>query len=586
MSAEMPESSWLTFKRLVSYLKHFKLAFAIAILANLAYAAMDFLFIRAFEPITDEALISGNMELIKQAPYFIIAIILFRGVASFISSYCMAWVGQSIVQKLRTEMVGQYMSLPSRFYDENPSGKLVSKITYDTQQVALAVTDAITKFVREGGFIIYILIYLFTTSWKLTLLYLLAAPIIGIVVNISSKRFKNISRNIQNAMGGITQNAHEVVDGYKVIKIFGGESYESNRFMKEANNNRQQNVKLVATQAVSVAFIQLIAGSALALVLYYAGLQLENGELTPGQFVTMLLMMMAMLKPLKIISNLNSIIQKGIAAAQSIFDILDAEKEKDQGNRKIGKPKGEIKFNQVAFAYSDGSDKVLDDITFNVKSGQTFALVGRSGSGKSTLANLLARFYDPTHGQISLDEIDTQEIKLSNLREHISLVSQQVTLFNTSIAENIAYACEEIDRDKVKSAAIKAHAWEFIEKLEKGLDEKIGENGNKLSGGQRQRLVIARALYKNAPVVILDEATSALDTESERHIQAAFDSLTDNRTTLVIAHRLSTIENADCILVMDNGKIIEQGRHSELLAKNGFYKKLHSMQFQEPDQSN
>jgi len=584
MSGDAPENSWLTFKRLASYLKHFKLAFLIAILANLVYAAIDFLFIRALEPLIDEALVKENMELIKLAPYFIVVIILFRGIASFISSYCMAWVGQNIVQKLRVEMVGQYMSLPSCFYDENPSGQLVSKITYDTQQVAHAVTDAITKFVREGGFIIYILVYLFATSWKLTLLYLLAAPIIGIIVNASSKRFKKISRNIQAAMGGITQNTSEVVDGYKVIKTFGGENYETNRFVKEAKNNRQQNVKLVATQAVSVAFIQLVAGFVLATVVYYAGLQLESGELTPGQFATMLMMMMAMLKPLKTISNLNSVIQKGIAAAQSIFDILDQEKEKDQGNKRISSPKGEIRFSQVGFSYSEPATRVLDDISFEVKPGQTIALVGRSGSGKSTLANLLSRFYDPTSGQIFLDEIDIKELQLQDLRKHISLVSQQVTLFNTSVAENIAYACEKIDMDKVKSAAIKAHAWEFIKKLENDLDEKIGENGNKLSGGQRQRLVIARALYKNSPIVILDEATSALDTESERHIQAAFDSLTDNRTTLVIAHRLSTIENADCILVMDDGKIIERGSHAQLLAKGEFYAKLYSMQFQETNQ--
>jgi len=583
MSTDSPQNSWLTFKRLFGYLKHYKLAFFVAIIGNLAYAGMDFLFVRALEPLTDEALVKGNMDTLKMAPFFVIGVLVFRGVVSFISAYCMAWVGQNIVQKIRIQMVEQYMRLPSQFYDNNTSGTLVSKITYDTQQVANATTDAITKLLREGGLIVFILFYLFTTNWKLALVFLLAAPIIGIIVSATSKRFKKISLRIQDAMGGITQNTQEVVEGYKVIKTYGGEKYEMKRFSKEAAFNRQQNIKMVITRAVSVPLIQLMAGLSLALVIYFAGIELQNNTLSAGQFVAMLSMMMLMLKPLKIISNLNSVIQTGIAAAQRIFEILDEQQERDSGQHKINSPKGKIEFKQIEFSYSKNSSKVLNDVSFSINPGQTYALVGRSGSGKSTLVNLLSRFYDPTKGAILLDGFETKKLQLKNLRQHISLVSQQVTLFNTSVAENIAYACEDIDIEKVKSAAIKAHAWEFIEKLEKGLDEKIGENGNKLSGGQRQRLVIARALYKDSPVVILDEATSALDTESERHIQAAFDSLTNNRTTLVIAHRLSTIENADCILVMDNGKIIERGNHSELLAKDGFYAKLYSMQFQEPN---
>ena len=581
MSMQKPIDSWRTFKRLFGYLKFYKLAFFIAILGNLTYAGMDFLFVRSLEPLTDEALVSGDMEILKIAPFFIIGLLFFRGIASFISAYCMSWVGQNIVQKIRIQMAEHYMHLPSQFFDQNSSGSLVSKITFNTQQVASATTDAITKLLREGGLIIYILYYLFSTSWKLASLFLVAAPFIGLVVAFASKRFKKISTHIQNAMGGMTQNTQEVVDGYKVIKTFSGEEYELQRFSNAAKKNRQQNIKMVITKAFSVPLIQLIASFSFALVVYYAGLELANNTLSPGQFVTMLSMMMLMLKPLKIISNLNSVIQQGIAAAHSLFEVLDEQKELDIGNNEIESPNGDLEFSQVGFSYKNDEVKVLNNISFSVAAGQTIALVGRSGSGKSTITNLLLRFYNPQNGKILLDGVNTEDLKLENLRKHISIVSQQVTLFNTSVLNNIAYAAEEVDMERVKDAAKKAHAWEFIEKLPKGLDEFVGENGQRLSGGQRQRLAIARALYKDAPIVILDEATSALDTESERHIQKALDSLTNNKTTLVIAHRLSTVEKADCILVLDDGQIIERGTHSELLAKDGFYATLYKMQFKE-----
>jgi len=581
MTTQKPIDSWRTFKRLFGYLKYYKLAFLIAILGNLAYAGMDFLFVWSLEDLTDEALVAEKMDIIKIAPFFIIGILIVRGVASFISAYCMSWVGQNIVEKIRIQIAEHYMSMPSKYFDKNSSGDLVSKVTFNTQQVASATTDAFTKLLREGGLIIYILFYLFSTSWKLASLFLIATPFIGLIVAFTSKRFKKISTHIQSAMGGITQNTHEVVEGYKVIKTFSGEEYELNRFSKAAKKSRQQNIKLVTTKAFSVPLIQLIAGFSFALVVYYAGVELANNTLSPGQFVTMLSMMMLMLKPLKIISNLNSVIQQGITAAHSLFEVLDEQKELDEGTTEIESPKGGLEFIQVGFSYSEKETSVLNDVSFSVAAGQTVALVGRSGSGKSTITNLLLRFYNPQNGKILLDGINTDDLKLENLRKHISIVSQQVTLFNTSVVNNIAYATEEADMEQVKDAAKKAHAWEFIEKLPKGFDEFVGENGQRLSGGQRQRLAIARALYKNAPIVILDEATSALDTESERHIQEALDSLTNNKTTLVIAHRLSTVEKADCILVLDDGRIIERGTHSELLANEGFYATLYKMQFKE-----
>ncbi len=582
MSQNSDNPSWPIIKRLLSYSKQYKLAFLVAILGNLTFAGMDFLFVWSLKPLTDEALVNSNMSTIETAPLFIIVLLIIRGVASFISAYCMSWIGQNIVQKIQVQMIEKYINLPSHFFDQTSSGQLVSKMTFDTQQIASATTDTITKLLREGGLIVFILSFIFYTNWKLASLFLISAPIIGLVVGFASKRFKSISRNIQNAMGGVTQKTQEIVEGYKVIKTFGGESYEVKQFTKEAKQNRTQNIKMVATKAASTPLIQFIAGLSLALVLFFAGKELAKGTLSPGDFVAMLGMMIMMLKPLKVISNLNSVLQKGIAAAQSIFLILDEKQENDYGTKEIEKPKGKLEFCGVDFCYSEQSDKVLNNISFTVDAGQTIALVGRSGSGKSTITNLLLRFYDPVNGKILLDGIDTKDLKLANLRSHTSYVSQHVTLFNTSVAQNIAYGCEtELDLERIKAAAIRAHAWEFIQKLPAGLHEKIGENGMKLSGGQRQRLAIARALYKDAPFVILDEATSALDTESERHIQAAFESLTDNRTTIVIAHRLSTIEKANCILVMDDGEIIERGTHSDLLAKDGFYAKLYQMQFED-----
>lgn len=582
-----------TFKRLRGYLKHYKMAFAVAVLGNLSYAGMDFLFVLALKPLTDEVLINNNNEIMESVPLFIVLLLTVRGIASFISAYCMAWVGQNIVHKIQVEVVDKYLRLPSRYYDSNSSGKLVSRITFDTQQIATVTTDTFTKLIREGGVIIYILCFIFYTSWQLAGLFLISAPIIGIIVNLASKRFKKISKNIQKAMGGLTQNTQEVVEGYKVIKTFGGEEFELERFNQEAKKNRTQNIKMVATKAISTPLIQLIAGIALAFVIYFAGQQLSVGELTAGDFVAMLGMMIMMLKPLKVISNLNSVFQKGIAAAQGIFETLDQEDAMDKGALELSSVAGRIKFDKVAFSYDD-SNQVLRDIDFSIEPGQTFALVGKSGSGKSTITNLLLRFYDPSSGVISIDDHNITKLTLLNLRQHISIVSQEVTLFNSSVASNIAYAVDltnlpedelAIEVDKIKDAAVRAHAWEFIEKMPNGLSELIGENGSKLSGGQRQRLAIARALYKDSPIVILDEATSALDTEAERHIQAAFESLTENRTTIVVAHRLSTIEKADCILVMDDGRVVERGTHKELLEKGSIYSNLYHLQFDQTEKT-
>ena len=567
-----------TYRRLLGYVKQYKLAFFFAVIGNLIYAAMDVWFISLIEPLMDEGLINGNIELMKLAPLFILGILLVRGLASIVSTYCMAWVGQNVVQKLRQQLVESYLRVNCDFFDSNASGNLVSKVTFNTQQVATASSDALTKLMREGGSIVYAVIFLFYTNWQLASLFFVAAPIIGIIVALTSKRFKNVSHNIQNAMGGVTQSSQEIVEGYKVVKTFGGEDFENERFRKIANRNRQQNMKLILTKAISVPLIQLIAAMAMAIVIYYSAFELAKEQLSPGEFVAMVMMMMFILKPLKVISNLNSILQQGIAAAEDIFTVLDSKRESDAGEQALATQIDSITFERVNFAYGD-DQPVISDVSLSIGKGQTVALVGRSGSGKSTLTNLLLRFYDPDSGLIQINNVDIRDFHLDSLRKNIGYVSQQVVLFDNSVSANIAYGENEPDMARVKLAAKKAHAHEFIERLDKGYSSVIGENGAKLSGGQRQRLAIARAIYKDAPIIILDEATSALDTESERHIQAALDALTEDRTTLVIAHRLSTIEKADNIVVMDQGKVIEQGDHRALLAREGLYAKLHAMQF-------
>jgi ATP-binding cassette, subfamily B, bacterial MsbA len=579
MSGIKPQSSTTTYKRLLGYLTNYKLILFVAIVSNLIYASMEMLFIAALEPLTDKGLVAGDIEFMKMVPLYIIGIVLIRGIAGFISTYSMSWIGQSIVQTMRQQLVDNYLQSPTAFFDENNSGQLVSKVTFNTQQVAAASTDALTKIFREGTFIIGIITMLFYTNWQLASIFFICAPVIGVIVGYASKRFKKISKNIQSAMGGITQNTQEIVEGYKVIRTFNGESFESKRFHDAANKNRIQTMKMNLTKSLSTPLILFIASFAIAAVIYFAAFQLESKQLTPGEFIYMLSAMMALLRPLKVISNLNNIIQQGIIAAESVFDIIDSKKEKDEGTKCLTHSPDKISFEKIEFSYSATAAKTINNISFEVNKGTTVAFVGRSGSGKTTLTNLLLRFYELESGCIKFDDNNILEYSLASLRENIAYVSQQVVLFDDTIAANIAYASKEVDQEKLVDAATKAHALEFVEKLPQGFETLIGENGSKLSGGQRQRLAIARAIYKDASIIILDEATSALDTESERHIQAALDALTENRTTLVIAHRLSTIEKADNIIVMDDGKIVEQGDHNCLIKLNGNYANLHSIQF-------
>lgn len=575
------KATFKTYKRLLSYVADFKLYLLLAIMGNVLYSLMDLAFMYSLKPLTDEGLVAGNVEFMKLVPFYIMGLMAVRSVAGFISTYCMAWLGQQTVKTMRQQLIDSYVFLPACFFDSQSRGQLVSKVTYNTQQVANATTDAVTKVVREGGFIIFTIVMLFYTNWRLALVFFISAPLIGLAVNYASKRFKKISGNIQSAMGDVTQVTQEVVDGYKVIKTFGGEVFENDRFYQVSQRNFRQTMKMNLTKSLSTPLIQFIATLAIAAVIFFASFELSKQAMTPGDFIFMMGSMMAILKPLKTISNLNHVILQGIVAAQSIFEIIDSPKESNKGSLLLSEPPEQIEFDQVDFHYPGSEAPVLKSVSFAIEQGQTVALVGRSGSGKTTLSNLLLRFYSPTKGQVKFDQTDIGQFQLDSLRSQIGYVSQQVVLFNGTIAENIAYAANSINQEKLLLAAKQAHALEFIEKMPDGMNSLIGENGSRLSGGQRQRLAIARAIYKNSPIIILDEATSALDTESERHIQAALDALTENRTTIVIAHRLSTIEKADKIVVMDDGQVVEVGNHRELLARQGYYAKLHAMQFSE-----
>lgn len=580
MKEASTDNSLATYKRLLGYTKKFRLAFFIAVVANLFYAAMESAFVWFFKPLIDDVFVPGEIEKLKFAPLILITVLLVRGVAAIVSTYCMSWVGFGVVQKLREELIETYMSLPIGFFQRHSSGRLISKVTYNVQQVANASSDAITSFIREGGLFIFLLASLFYINWRLACIYFVSVPIIAWLASVASKRFKSVSKNIQNAMGDVTQSSQEIVEGYKVIKTYSGENFQQQKFNKIANKNRRQNLKLTLARAISVPVIQLIAGAAVGVVIYFAINEFQSNRLTAGELTTMLAAMIAILKPLKMLSNLNVILQQGIAGAQDIFTTLDESKETNQGGKDLTYPPQKIALENICFSYQQ-DQQIIKNLSFNLYKGKTVALVGRSGSGKSTLINLLLRFYQPDSGRITIDDIDIKQFSLESLRKNIAYVSQQVVLFADSIQANIAYADKNPDQQRLIDSANKAHAMEFIQQLDGGFDYHIGENGNRLSGGQKQRIAIARAIYKNSPIILLDEATSALDTESERHIQAALEELTKERTTLVIAHRLTTIEKADNIIVMHNGKIAEQGTHHQLIANNSVYAALHANSFSE-----
>jgi subfamily B ATP-binding cassette protein MsbA len=522
----------------------------------------------------------AHLKLLQAVPLLIVLIALWQGIGSFLGNYYLAKVSMGLVQDLRIALFNNLLTLPNRYFDNHNSGHLISRITYNVTMVTGAATDAIKVVVREGMTVVFLFATLLWMNWRLTLVMVAILPIIGLMVASTSKKFRKQSKKIQTSMGDVTHVTSESIQGYRVVRSFGGEDYEKQRFFDASEENKNKQLKMVRTGAVYTPSLQLVIYSAMA-VLMFLVLWLR-GDASAGDLVAYITLAGLLPKPIRQLSEVSSTIQKGVAAAESIFEQLDEPPEVDRGTQERERVSGRLQVNNLSFQYPTSEKPVLNNISFVAEPGQMVALVGRSGSGKSTLASLIPRFYHHEHGQILLDDVDVEDYTLRNLRRHIALVTQHVTLFNDSVRNNIAYGdLAGAPLDDVKRAAEDAYAAEFIEKMPQGYDTLVGENGVLLSGGQRQRLAIARALLKDAPLLILDEATSALDTESERHIQAALDKVVEGRTTIVIAHRLSTIEKADLILVMEQGEIVERGTHAQLLALNGYYARLHARDFAE-----
>ena len=574
-------STLQTFKRLWPMIKPFKAGLIASGIALVFNALADSGLIYLLKPLLDDGFGKANHSFLKIMAFVVVGMIILRGVTNFISNYCLAWVSGKVVMTMRRRLFKHLMFMPVSFFDRNSTGKLLSRITYDSEMIASSSSGSLITIVREGAYIISLLAVMFYTSWELTLVLFVIGPIIAVLITIVSKIFRKLSKNLQDSMGELTATTEQMLKGHKVVISFGGQFVEEERFNKVSNNMRRKGMKMVTADSISDPVVQIIASFALVAVLFLATTPLiAEDNLSAGSFTVVFSSMLAMMRPLKSLTNVNSQFQRGMAACQTLFAILDLEPEKDNGTYKAEPAKGALEFKNVSFAYQGKEELALNNISFSVLAGKTVALVGRSGSGKSTIANLVTRFYDIEQGEILLDGVNIQDYRLSNLRENCAVVSQQVHLFNDTIANNIAYAAQDkYSREEIIAAAKAAYALEFIEKLPQGFDTVIGENGASLSGGQRQRLAIARALLRNSPVLILDEATSALDTESERAIQSALDELKKDRTVIVIAHRLSTIENADEILVIDHGEIRERGNHKALLEQNGAYKQLYSMQF-------
>jgi subfamily B ATP-binding cassette protein MsbA len=569
------------YKRLLGYAWHYSMTFMLAIVGMAVVASTEAGFAWIMKPMLDGTFVNKDPVIIRWLPLGLLGIFIVRGIGGFVSTYGMEHVGRNIIRDMRRQMFSSLMRLPTAFYDQTSSAQLTSKLIYDVERVAQAATNAVTVVVRDTFTIIGLLGLLFYTSWKLAIVFLFLGPVITLLVVAVSKRFRRISQRIQSSMGNVTQLSQQITEGHRVVKIFGGENCEDKQFAKANEYNRRQNMKLAATRAISVPVSQFLGACGLAAILYVATSEEMLKALTVGTFMSFVAASMLLLAPMKRLTMVQSTVQQGIAAAQSVFMLLDEESEKDTGTKTIEKAQGKLEFRNVSFAYASSEHAVLRDINFSAEAGEVVAIVGRSGSGKSTLVSLLPRFYDVVEGEILLDDVPLKELKLGNLREQISLVSQDIVLFNDTVLNNIAYgSLSEHSEEAIYAAAKAAHALEFIEAMPNGFQTMVGDKGVLLSGGQRQRIAIARALLKDSPIIVLDEATSALDTESERHIQDALGALMKSRTTLVIAHRLSTVENADKILVMRDGEIVESGTHAELLAAGKDYASLYQMQFE------
>jgi subfamily B ATP-binding cassette protein MsbA len=573
---------WLLYKRLLSYVSSQRLAIGASIIGFIIFAATAPA-ANAWLGWTVDAIEAENYtELRILSPLALIAIVIVRGIGGFLGGYSMAHLANYIMHCLRGELVRTLVRLPSSYFDKSNAGRLVSKMTYDVTQVAAAASDAVAVVFREGLTVIGLLAFLIYIDWQLTLAFIVIGPVVGQIVSYTSKKFRKYSTRIQDSMGDVTQITNEAIKGHRVIRTFNAADFVTDKLIAASERTRAQNMKMAFIRAASAPIVQLIVGMALAFLVWLAMSPSFFADKSAGDFVAFIGASAQLAKPIRQLTQINAVIQRGISAAESIFALIDEDSEADNGSFEVDRAAGKFEFERVRFAYDDRA-VALDDVSFVVEPGQTIALVGKSGSGKSSLVSLIPRFYEYNEGLIKLDGVPIRDYTLRNLRDQMSVVTQDVVLFSGTISDNIAYGETEIDVDRLINAATNAHAMEFISKLELGLETHVGDDAKLLSGGQRQRIAIARALLKDAPILILDEATSALDSESEQHIQEALKTLIKGRTTFVIAHRLSTIENADLILVMDQGKIIESGTHVELLKFNGHYSKLHRIQFSDND---
>ncbi|OGT42830.1 MAG: lipid A export permease/ATP-binding protein MsbA [Gammaproteobacteria bacterium RIFCSPHIGHO2_12_FULL_40_19] len=568
-----------TYKRLLQYAKPYWMLFVLGAIGTIILSLSDAGFAWLVKPIINHGFVKRDRSFIHWLPILIFCIFMIRGIAGFISSYFISRVARTVVRDLRRLIFVKLLHLPATFYDRNSSGYILSTIVYNVEQVAQACSDALLTCLRESSLAVGLIVVMFVVSWQLSLLFLLIVPLIAWVVKWCSVRMRRLSTNVQQSVGDVTHVAGEGIDGYRVIRLYGGQQYEDDKFNRATKANLQRELKIVVTNSVGTSSVQLLFAIPIAVTLLVA----TNPALhiSPGSFASIVTAMITLLRPVRRMSMVNTEIQKGVAAAESIFQMADEEIEKDTGTRMLSRVKGDIAFHNVCFEYNTSSRSILKNINFRVKAGQTVAIVGKSGSGKSTLMNLLPRFYEINSGEISIDGVNINTYQLAELRKQFAFVSQDTTLFDDTVANNIAYGQAPLAKEKIMRAAQAAHATEFISQLPSGFDSKIGEDGVLLSGGQRQRIAIARALLKDAPILVLDEATASLDVHSERQIQLALDDLMKDRTVLVIAHRLSTVENADCILVLDEGKIVETGTHHDLLQKEGVYAALYRAQFKE-----
>jgi subfamily B ATP-binding cassette protein MsbA len=561
--------------RLFKYAWRYRLVFGISVLALVVLSATNTGFLAAIKQVTDEGFVNKTPEKLTWLPLILFGMLAVRAIAGFISTLSMRWVARRVVENLRLDAFKSLMALPITYYDANSAGVITSKLTYDTEGVAKASTNVVITAVRDTLTILGMIGYMLYLDWRLTLVFAITIPFMAVYLKKMTPKIRSAGKQVQESMGVITKVSEEAISGQRMVKIFGGEDYEWRRFAKAVADNRSTHLKFIRRGLLNSFVIELLAAIALGMVVYYA-----TGRFTAGEFAAFLGALLMLIAPIKSLTSMNEDLQMGIAAAQSMFSLMDSSGEVDEGSDEIGRAQGGIEFRNVTLRYESAKRNAINQLSITVKPGEKVALVGRSGGGKSTLVNLLPRFYEMQEGAILLDGIDTRTLTLKNLRQQFALVSQEVILFNDTVFNNIAYGdLRTTPEEKVIAAAKAAYAWEFIQNLPHGLQTEIGDRGVRLSGGQRQRLAIARAILKDAPILLLDEATSALDTESEQHVQKALDELMRNRTSIVIAHRLSTIENADRILVMEQGEIVESGTHEELLAANGHYTKLYRKQF-------